>query len=154
MDYESRLAELGLTLPEPPPLVGNYIGFRQVGDYAELGGVVPNHNGENIYTGKVGRELTLEQGYDAARYCALNHLAILKSALGSLDRVDHLVRMIGFINAAPGFNSLPPVLDGASDVFVHVLGDRGRHARAAIGVAELDLDFPVETVLTVKVKPA
>jgi|SRR5580692_5171339 enamine deaminase RidA (YjgF/YER057c/UK114 family) len=154
MRVEQRLAELGLELPQPPDPVGNYIGWRRAGDLLFMGGVVSNINGEQKYAGKVGSDLTLEEGYAAARLCAMNHLAILKDALGDLDRVEHFVKMVGYINAAAGFTEMPKVLNGASDLFVSVFGDAGRHCRLALGVAELDVNFPVETELTVLVSPA
>lgn len=153
MRIEQRLAELGIELPKPPDPVANYIGWRRVGDLLFLGGVVPNVNGVQKYAGKVGSDLTLQDGYQAARLCALNHLAILKAALGDLDRVQYFVKMIGYINAAPGFTDMPDVLNGASDLFVEVFGEAGRHSRAALGVASLHLDFPVETELTVLATP-
>lgn len=153
MNIEQRLAELGIELPQPPDPVANYIGWRRAGDLLFLGGVVPNVDGVQKYVGKVGSDLTVQEGYEAARLCALNHLAILKRALGDLDRVRHFVKMVGYINAAPGFTDMPDVLNGASDLFVEVFGEAGRHSRAALGVASLHLDFPVETELTVLISP-
>lgn len=153
MRVEERLKQLGLELPNPPQPVANYVGWTQAGELLFLGGVSNRWNGELKYTGKVGSTLSIEDGYQAARLCALNHLAILKSALGDLDRVKRILRMVGYINAAPGFNQLPKVLNGASDVLVEVLADAGRHARLAIGVSELNADIPVETEMTVLIEP-
>ncbi len=153
MKVEQRLADLGVELPPPPQSLGNYIGAVQVGELVFLGGVSNRVRGTLKYQGKLGRELTLEQGYDAARMCAINHLAILKDFLGDLDRIERLVKLVGHINCAPGFNRLPGVLNGASDLFVEVLGDRGRHARLALGASELNDDIPVETELIVQIRP-
>ena len=153
MRVENRLAELGLELPRTPIPVGHYLGYRQVGDLLFLGGVVANPNGEQRFEGKVGAEVTLEEGIEAARLCALNHLAILSDALGDLDRVDYLVKLVGYVNAAPGFTDMPKVLNGASDLFIEVFGEAGRHARAALGVASLGREHPVETELIVRIHP-
>ncbi len=149
---DERLAELGIELPPAPQPVGNYIGAVQVGELVFLGGVSNRTRGVLKYQGKLGRELTLEQGYDAARMCAINHLATLKEFLGDLDRVERIVKLVGHINCAPGFNQLPPVLNGASDLLVEVFGDQGRHARLALGASELSSDIPVETELIVQVR--
>jgi enamine deaminase RidA (YjgF/YER057c/UK114 family) len=151
MRIEGRLKDLGLELPNPPQPVANYVSWTQANDVLFLGGVSNRWNGELKYTGKVGAQLTIEDGYQAARLCALNHIAILKAALGDLDRVRRVLKMVGYINAAPGFNQLPAVLNGASDLLVEAFGEAGRHARLAIGVAELNADIPVETELTVQV---
>jgi len=149
MRIEARLKELGLELPDPPQPVANYVSWTQADNVLFLGGVSNRWNGELRYTGKVGSQLTLDDGYQAARLCAFNHIAILKSALGDLDRVRRILKLVGYINAAPGFNQLPKVLNGASDLLVEVFGDAGRHARLALGVSELNADIPVETEMTV-----
>src|SRR5829696_124977 len=133
MKIEARLAELGIELPPAPQPVGNYIAAVQVGSVLYLGGVSNRVLGVLKYQGKVGSDLTLEQGYDAARMCAINHLAVMKEFLGDLDRVERMVKLVGHINCAPGFNQLPPVLNGASDLLVEVFGEQGRHARLALG---------------------
>jgi len=132
--------------------VGNYIGAVQVGDLVFLGGVSNRVRGVLKYRGKLGRDLTVEQGYDAARMAAINHLAILKAFLGDLDRIERVVKVVGHVNCAPGFNRLPPVLNGASDLLVEVFGEAGRHARLALGAAELNDDIPVETEMIVQVR--
>lgn len=149
---EERLAELGIELPPAPEPVGNYIGAVQVGDLVFLGGVSNRVRGVLKYRGKLGLDLTVEQGYDAARMAAINHLATLKAFLGDLDRVERVVKVVGHINCAPGFNKLPPVLNGASDLLVQVFGENGRHARLALGAAELNDDIPVETEMIVQVR--
>lgn len=153
MAIEERLRELGIELPPPPQPLGNYIGAVQAGDLVFLGGVSNRVRGVLKYRGKLGRDLTVDQGYDAARMAAINHLATLKAFLGDLDRVERIVKLVGHINCAPGFNQLPPVLNGASDLLVAVFGEKGRHARLALGAAELNDDIPVETEMIVQVRP-
>jgi enamine deaminase RidA (YjgF/YER057c/UK114 family) len=152
MEIERKLAELGIELPNPPQPVANYVGWVQVGDLLFIGGVSNRWNGELKYQGKVGSDLTIEQAYDAARLCGLNHLALIKAALGDLDRVERIVKLVVYVNSAPGFNQQPKVANGESDLLVELFGDRGRHARLALGVAELNVDIPVETEITVQVR--
>ena len=144
-NIEKRLGELGITLPPPGSPGGNYVPFVVVGDLAFMAGQVAREAGKMKYTGKVGRELTVEQGAAAARLCAVNLLAQLKAACGGdLDRVDHCVRLGGFVNSPPDFFEHPKVVNGASDLMVEVFGERGQHARTAVGVAALPLDSAVE----------
>ena len=152
MEIERKLAEMGLELPNPPQPVANYVGWVQVGDLLFIGGVSNRWNGVLKYQGKVGSDLTIEQAYDAARLCALNHLALIKAALGDLDRVERIVKVVVYVNSAPGFNQQPKVANGQSDLLVELFGERGRHARLALGVAELNMDIPVETEITVQVR--
>ncbi len=152
MEIEKRLATLGLELPSIPIPGGNYIAYVRVENLLFIGGNIGRLNGHLKYTGKVGAGVTLEQAYEMARHCALNHLAIMKSALGDLDRVERIVKVIGYVNVAPGFNEMPKVVNGESDLLVELWGDRGRHTRAAVGVASLSGDSPVETEVTVQVK--
>jgi enamine deaminase RidA (YjgF/YER057c/UK114 family) len=135
------------TLAEP---VASYINYRRSGNLLFLSGVGPTKEGKVQYAGKVGREVSLEDAYQAARLCALNHLAQIKSAVGEFDSIAQVVFLQGFINCAPGFTDSPAVLNGASDLLIAVFEDRGRHSRAAVGVAELWKNIPVETVLTVE----
>jgi enamine deaminase RidA (YjgF/YER057c/UK114 family) len=153
MEIEKKLAGLGLELPAPPKPAAHYIPYVQTGHLLFVGGNTGRLNGEpHTYVGKVGDKVTLEQGYEMARCCALNHLAIIKSALGDLDRVERLVKLIGYVNVAPGFTKMPQVVNGASDLFVELWGDRGEHARAAVGVASLANDAPVETEVIVQIR--
>jgi enamine deaminase RidA (YjgF/YER057c/UK114 family) len=124
-----------------------------VGDLVFVGGVANRINGQLTCRGKVGREVSLEQAYAAARDCALNHLAILKAHLGDLDRVERIVKVVVHVNSAPGFNQQPRVANGESDLLVALWGEQGRHTRLALGAAELFDDIPVETELIVQVKP-
>jgi enamine deaminase RidA (YjgF/YER057c/UK114 family) len=156
---ENRLKELNIVLPRPPKAVANYIPAVKVGEILYVSGTigtVPGPDDEDIlpYKGKLGKELSIEEGYQSARLVAINHLAMIKAVIGDLDNVVRIVKMVGYINAAPGFKDAPKVLNGASDLFVHVFGeDRGRHARAALYQNELTIDAPVENEITVQVKP-
>jgi enamine deaminase RidA (YjgF/YER057c/UK114 family) len=152
MEIENRLKELGYELPNLPVPAANYIGYVKVGDLLFIGGNIGRINGALKYRGKVGDAVTLEQAYEAARNCALNHLAIMKAALGDLDKVERIVKVLGYVNVAPGFTNMPMVVNGESDLFVDLWGERGQHTRAAVGVASLSQDSPVETEVTVQVK--
>lgn len=152
MEIEKRLAALGLEIPAVPTPAANYIGYVRVGNLLFIGGNIGRLNGQLKYTGKVGAGVTLEQAYEMARHCALNHLAIMKSALGDLDRVERIVKVLGYVNVAPGFTEMPKVVNGESDLLVELWGDRGRHTRAAVGVASLSGDSPVETEVIVQVR--
>ncbi|MBS0155885.1 MAG: RidA family protein [Nitrospira sp.] len=150
MSYEAKLKELGVTLPDPPKPVANYVPVVRVGDLLFLSGVLPSRDGELIMTGKLGQELTIEQGKEASRAAVLNGLSIVRHAAGSLDRVRQIVKMVGHIASAPGFTDQPQVLNGASDLLVSVFGDAGRHARVAVGATELPRQAPVEIELIVE----
>lgn len=152
MEIENKLTELGLRLPNPPAPVAHYIPAVQVGDLLFIGGVANRLNGKLTCQGKVGREITLEQAYDAARDCALNHLSLIKAHLGDLDRVERIVKVVVHVNSAPGFNQQPSVANGESDLLVALWGERGKHTRLALGAAELFDDIPVETEIIVQVK--
>ena len=152
-NIEKRLGEIGITLPPPGSPGGNYVPFVVVGDLAFMAGQVAREAGKMKYTGKVGRDLTLEAGAAAARLCAVNLLAQLKAACGGdLDRVDRCVRVGGFVNSPPDFTQHPQVINGASDLLVEVFGERGQHARTAVGVAALPLDSAVEVEAIFKLK--
>lgn len=153
MSIEEKLAALGLVLPAPPTPEGNYVPWVQVERLLYVGGNVGGLNGERLkYVGRVGAEVTLEQAYEMARCCALNHLAAMKAALGDLERIERVVKVTGYVNVAPGFVDMPRVINGESDLLVEVLGERGRHARAAIGVASLSRGAPVEAEVTVQLR--
>ena len=142
---EDRLAAMGLELPRPPTPIANFLPFRRHGELVFLAGQVNEWNGEVPYVGKLGREFNLEQGQKAAQLCALNLLACLKLACdGDLDRVRSCVRVGGFVNCMPDYESVPMVINGASDLFLAVLGEAGLHARTAIGVASLPRRAAVE----------
>lgn len=152
MEIENKLRALGYTLPRPPTPAANYIGYVLVGNLLFIGGNIGRIDGVLKYRGKVGGAVTLEQAYEAARNCALNHLAIMKSALGDLDKVERIVKVLGYVNVAPDFTDMPRVVNGESDLLVQLFGERGQHTRAAIGVSSLSQDAPVENEVTVQVK--
>jgi enamine deaminase RidA (YjgF/YER057c/UK114 family) len=152
MEIENRLKSLGIELPNPPTPAANYIGYVRVGNLLFIGGNIGRINGVIKYRGRVGAEVTLEQAYDAARDCALNHLATMKAALGDLDKVERIVKVLSYVNVAPGFTDMPKVANGESDLLIEVFGENGRHTRAAIGVASLSQNAPVENEVTVQVK--
>jgi len=145
---EDRLAEMGLSLPSvfaaPGGIAMSFDLVRVHGDTAYISGHGPIDGASALMQGKVGGELTLEQGYEAARATGLSILASLKAELGDLDRVGSWVKALGLVNAAPGFNRMPAVINGFSDLVLALWGDAGRHARSAIGAAELPFDIPVE----------
>jgi enamine deaminase RidA (YjgF/YER057c/UK114 family) len=147
MRPEERLAELGLALPGLRPRAGNYVGYVRTGDLLFLSG-----QGADGWVGRVGDDLTTAQGRDAARDCMLNLLAQTRDALGSLDRIARVVKVLGFVACTPGFREAPRVIDGASDLLAAVLGERGAHARSAIGAAALPLGFAVEVEMVVEVR--
>lgn len=150
MSYENKIRELGITLPAPPKPVANYVPVVRTGDLLFLSGVLPSRDGQLVMTGKLGEHLTVEQGVEAAREAVLNGLSLVRSETGSLDRVKRIVKMVGYIASATGFTDQPQVLNGASDLLVSVFGEAGRHARVAVGAAELPRMAPVEIELIVE----
>ncbi|HJR78144.1 MAG TPA: RidA family protein [Nitrospiraceae bacterium] len=151
MSFDARLEALGLELPAPPKPVASYIPAVRSGHLLFLSGMLPFRNGQLTCTGKVGRELTTDQGSAASRTAVLNALAVARQELGTLDRINKVVRMVGHVASAEGFGQQPAVINGASDLLVQIFGDAGRHARVAIGVAELPLNAPVELELILEV---
>ena len=139
-----RLAELGLTLPAAAAPAANYVPWVVAGNLLHVSGQLPMQDGKVAVTGKLGGGLTLEQGQEAARLCALNILAQVQAACGDLGRVRRCVKLGGFVNATPDFTDHPKVVNGASDLMVAVLAEAGRHARFAVGVAGLPFDAAVE----------
>jgi enamine deaminase RidA (YjgF/YER057c/UK114 family) len=148
---EERLAELGIILPPAPQPVASYIPVKVVGDLAWVAGQIPMQDGAVTVAGKVGGEVTIDDANAGARRCALQALAALQAALGTLDRVKGIVKLDVFVASATGFTDHPKVANGASDLLVEVFGDQGRHARAAVGVPELPLGAAVEVALLVQV---
>ena len=148
---EARLAQLGYTLPEPPAPAGNYLPATRSGNIVWLAGVGARQANGSRISGKLGADLTMEQGYEAARWCALNLLARMKAELGDLDRVGRILKVVGFINSAADFEGQAQVLDGASDLFVDLFGEAGRHSRSAPGMAALpgNIAVIVECVIEV-----
>jgi enamine deaminase RidA (YjgF/YER057c/UK114 family) len=140
---EERLAELGIELPVAPPAVGAYVPWARTGDLVVTSFQLPWRGGELAYTGKLGAELTTEDGYDAARICALNGIAQLKDAAGELELVKRIVRVEGHVGCAETFAEIPQVLNGASELLNEVFGERGRHTRTALGHVVMPLNAPV-----------
>ena len=149
---ESRLAELGLTLPQPPAAAGSYVPTVRTGNLLYCAGTLPVVDGRLTHAGAVGREQTVESGAKAAEACALTTLANVKAALGSLDRVARVVFVSGFVNAVDGFTDSPAVINGASDLFVKVFGEAGRHARAAVAVNGLPRGATAEIQAVIEVR--
>jgi enamine deaminase RidA (YjgF/YER057c/UK114 family) len=148
---EKKLEELGIALPTPAAPIANYIGFVRTGRLLFVSGQLCLADGKLVAQGKLGTQVTVEQGQAAARACAVNLLAQVKAALGDLDKVVRVVRLGGFINSAPDFVDAAKVMNGASDLMVAVFGDKGRHARTTIGVAVLPVDSAVEVEGTFEV---
>lgn len=153
MSIDAKLKALNLELPAAPKPVANYVPVVRAGDLLFLSGVLPSKDGQLILTGKLGQGLSIEQGMEAAKLAALNALAIIQGEVGSLDKVKRIVKMVGHIASAPGFTDQPQVLNGASDLLVAVFGEAGKHARVAVGAAELPRQAPVEIELIVQVLP-
>ncbi|MCQ4045603.1 RidA family protein [Streptantibioticus rubrisoli] len=149
---EEKIASLGLKLPDVVPPLAAYQPAVRSGDYVFTAGQLPMVNGTLPTTGKVGAEVTAEEAKDLARTCALNALAAVKSVIGDLDRIKRVVKVVGFVASAPDFTGQPGVLNGASELLGEVLGDKGVHARSAVGVAVLPLDAPVEVEIQVEVE--
>jgi len=151
MSAEARLKELGIVLPPLPKPVANYLPYRLAGNILYLAGQGPRENGVNL-SGKLGKDISVEEGYRRARLVGLGLLAAMRDALGSLDRVDYIVKLLGMVNAVPEFNDSPKVINGCSDLFVEVFGDAGRHARSAVGNVMLPNQISVEIEGIVAVK--
>lgn len=150
---EEKLKSMGITLPEvEKEPIGLYVPGVTVGNLVFTSGAGTDVAGMEKFDGKVGKDLTLEEGQRAARQCAINLLANLKYEIGELDRVERIVRMIGYVNSAPGFTLQPKVINGASELFIELWGEAGRHARAALSVNELWADTPVECYLVAQIK--
>lgn len=152
MSFEAKLAELGITLPAAPKPVATYIPAVRAGDLLFLSGTGPFKDGRIAFAGKLGRDLTVEQGYEAARLTLLNALAMVRQELGTLDRVVRIVRLTGHVASAEGFTQQPAVINGASDLLVQVFGEAGRHTRLALGAAELPLNMCIELELILQVR--
>jgi enamine deaminase RidA (YjgF/YER057c/UK114 family) len=143
-EIDKRLAGMGVTLPQAAAPAANYIPYVITGSQLFISGQLPKGPNGNEYLGKLGAGCSVEDGQAAARLCAINLLAQAKAALGDLDRVVRLVKLVGFVNSAPDFGDQPKVINGASDFMVEALGDKGRHARSAVGVAALPFGVAVE----------
>jgi enamine deaminase RidA (YjgF/YER057c/UK114 family) len=153
MSAEARLKELGIVLPSVPTPVANYVPYRLVGNLLYLSGQGPRDEKGASLTGKVGKDVTVDEGYRRARLIGLGLLAATRHALGSLDRVDYVVKLLGMVNAVPEFTDQPKVINGCSDLLVEVFGDAGRHARSAVGMGSLPGQISVEIEAILAVKP-
>ena len=152
MSAEARIKELNLTLPQPPKPLGTYVPGVRVGNLLFLSGHGPTRvDGVPAVRGKVGRDLSLEDGYKAAREVGINLLGTARALLGSLDKVRRVVKVLGMVNSAEGFGDQPKVINGFSDLMVEVFGENGRHARSAVGMAELPMGIPVEIEMILEV---
>jgi len=153
MSAEARIKELGLTLPQPPKPLGNYVPGVRVGNLLFLSGHGPLRvDGAPTARGKVGRDLSIEDGYKVAREVGINLLGSTRMLLGSLDKVKRVVKVLGMVNSAEGFGDQPKVINGFSDLMVEVFGENGRHARSAVGMAELPMGIPVEIEMILEVE--
>jgi len=153
MSAEGRIKELGITLPDPPKPGGNYVPAVRVGNLLFLSGHGPSRvEGKPSARGKVGRDLSTEDGYKVAREVGVNLLGTARSTLGSLDKVKRIVKVLGMVNSAEGFGEQPKVINGFSDLMVEVFGEQGRHARSAVGMAELPSGIPVEIEMILEVE--
>lgn len=151
-DPEQRLKELGIVLPQPPSPVANYVNGVRTGNLIFLAGKGPRRADGTEITGKLGADVSIEEGYEGARLTAINQLAVLKDMLGDLGRVRRVVKVLGMVNSTPDFVEQPAVINGFSDLIVDVFGDRGKHARAAVGMATLPRGQAVEIEMIVEVE--
>ena len=151
-DVEERIASLGITLQEAPAPVANYVNAVRSGNLLFLAGKGPSKPEGGYITGKVGVDLTVEEGYQAGRLAAIAHLTVLKSELGDLNRVVRLVKVLGMVNCAPDFGNQPEVVNGYSDIMVEVFGERGKHARSAVGMNSLPRGIAIEVEVIVEVE--
>jgi len=150
---EERLQALGFALPQPPRPAAAYVPAVRTGSLVFVSGQGPVRDGQAVYTGKVGAERTEEEGYKAAQIAILNALAVLKAEIGNLDKVTRIVKLVGWVNSAPGFTRQPWVVNGASELLQQVFGDKGLHARSAVSAHELPLDWTVEIEMVAEVEP-
>ncbi len=154
VSVEQKLADLGLSLPAAPQPLGNYTAVSEAGNLLFISGQGPLADGKPRWTGRVGAELTLEEGREAAKLTALNVLAQIERHLGGFERLHHIVRLEGHVSSAEGFLKQPAVLDGASDLLAAVLGDKAGHARSAFSHSQLPANMPVELVVIAQILPA
>lgn len=144
---EQRLQELGLSLPDPRQAVGNYVGCVRTGNLIFTAG-----QGTDEYRGTLGKDVSIEVGYEAARQCMLNLLAVVKQEIGELSKVKRIVKILGFVNSSPDFTEQPKVMNGASDLLVQLFGEKGKHGRSAVGMAQLPLNNAVEVEMILEIE--
>ena len=152
MKIENKMKEIGLILPEVPKPIAEYIPAKKIGNLVVTSGQGPIKDGKFIHVGKVGGEVSLEEGYESAKICALNCLAAIKSIIGSLDEIDEIVKIKGYVNSTPDFYRQPEVINGASELVVKIFGEKGKHTRSALGTSVLPGNIPVELEMIVKLK--
>jgi len=148
---EKKLQEMGIDLPTPPKPVASYVPTVQTGNLVFVSGQLPFVEGSLKYEGKVGGEVSLDEGYEAAKLCTINCLSVIKGEIGDLSKVKRIVKLTGYVSSAENFNKQPQVINGASDFLGEVFGKKGEHSRAAVGVNELPLNTPVEIEMIVEV---
>jgi enamine deaminase RidA (YjgF/YER057c/UK114 family) len=151
-DAETKLKEKGIVLATPSSPVANYVNVVRVGNLLFLAGKGPTRADNTTITGKVGKDLTIEQGYEAARLTAINHLAVIKNELGSLNKVKRIVKVLGMVNCTEDFKDQPKVINGYSDLMVEIFGEKGKHARSAVGMYALPFNMAVEVEVIVEVE--
>lgn len=151
MSAEQKLKELGLILPQPPKPVANYVPAVKTGNLLFISGHGPYDDGNTKISGKVGRELTMEEGYQAARNVTLNCLATVKAAVGDLDKVKRVVKLLGMVNCTEDFKDQPKVINGCSDLLVAIFDEAGKHARSAVGMQALPNQIPVEIEMILEI---
>ena len=151
MSSENKLKELGIELNSPPSPVANYIPVQQTGNLIYLSGQGPRDISGNFITGKVGEDISADEAYDLAKNTAINLISVMKSYLGSLDRIEKIVKVLGMVNSTSDFKDHPKVINGCSDFFVEIFGEKGRHARSAVGMGSLPNNMAVEIEIIVQV---
>ena len=151
MSFEDKLKELGIELNSPPSPVANYIPVQQTGNLIYLSGQGPRDKSGNFITGKVGKDISADEAYELAKNTAINLISVMKSYLGSLDRIEKIVKVLGMVNSTSDFKDHPKVINGCSDFFVEVFGEKGRHARSAVGMGSLPNNMAVEIEIIVEV---
>ncbi len=152
-DVEQKVKELGIELTIPPKPVANYVGAVKTGNLLFLSGKISKDKNGNLIIGKLGKDLNVEQGYEAARTCGIQQLSTLKAELGDLNKILRIVKVTGFVNSTPDFTDQSKVINGFSDLMVEIFGERGKHARAAVGMASLPLGAAVEVEMVVEIQP-
>ncbi|MCO6472182.1 MAG: RidA family protein [Melioribacteraceae bacterium] len=149
---EKKLKELGIEITEPAKPLAAYVPFVKAGDFVFTSGQIPVENGELKFKGKVGKDLSLEEGQAAAKLCLINCLSAVKAAAGSLNSIERIVKITVFVNSAEGFTAQPQVANGASNLLIDIFGETGKHSRSAVGVSELPIDSAVEIEMIAKLK--
>jgi len=152
MKIENKMKEIGLILPEVPKPIAEYIPAKKMDNLVFTSGQGPIKDGKFVYVGKVGGEVSMEEGYECAKMCALNCLAAIKSVIGSLDEIDEVIKIKGYVNSTPDFYRQPEVVNGASELIVKIFGEKGKHTRSALGTSVLPGNIPVELEMIVSIK--